>query len=88
MNALKKYPLTEGEVRASLELTSMEVVDENENIRYTTYGVRVMDESGNVLFNALDIDTRMEYVEQFARLCVDNDVSILHLPDVLEDYMM
>ena len=88
MNCLKKYPLTTGEEKLSMELTSMEVVDEDRDIRYTTYGVRVTDEDGGVIFAALDVDTRMEYVQRFAELCAENDIRIIHLPDLLEDYLV
>ena len=88
MNCLKTYPLAIGENKLNMELTSMEVIDALEDIRYTTYGVRVMDEDGVVVFAALDVDTRMEYVQRFVELCAANDVRIIHLPDLLEDYLV
>jgi len=70
-----------------MELTSMEVVDEFEDIRYTTYGVRVTDGAGDIVFAALDVDTRVEFVRQFIELCTQNDARAIHLPDLLEDYL-
>ena len=87
MNSLKTYQLTTGGDKLNMELTSMEVVDEIADIRYTTYGVRVTDQVGNVVFAALDVDTRLEYVQRFIELCTQNDVSAIHLHDLLEDYM-
>ena len=87
MNSLKTYQLTTGGDKLNMELTSMEVVDEIEDIRYTTYGVRVSDQAGNIVFAALDVDTCMEYVQRFIELCAQNDVSAIHLHDLLEDYM-
>ena len=87
MNSLKTYQLTTGGDKLNMELTSMEVVDETENIRYTTYGVRVSDQAGNVVFAALDVDTRLEFVQRFIELCTQNDASVIHLHDLLEDYM-
>ncbi|MCL2857804.1 MAG: DUF6514 family protein [Oscillospiraceae bacterium] len=87
MNCLKKYPMAAGEEKLSMELTSMEVVDEFDDIRYTTYGVRVTDEEGGVIFAALDVDTRREYVQQFVELCVRFEARVIHLPDILEDYL-
>ena len=87
MNCLKKYPLTAGGEKLNIELTSMEVVDELNDIRYTTYGVRVTDQAENVIFAALDVATRMEYVQRFIELCAKNDASAIHLPDLLEDYL-
>lgn len=87
MISLQKYPLAEGTTEVNMELTSMEVVDELEDIRYTTYGVRVTDEKGKVLFAAPDVDTRKEHVRRFVELCVQGEASVIHLPDLLEDYM-
>ena len=70
-----------------MELTSMEVVDELENIRYTTYGVRVTDQEGKTLFAALDVDTKRESVERFIQICAGGDVRLIHIPDLLEDYL-
>jgi len=87
MNSLKKYPLTEGKDTLNMKLTVKEVVDELENIRYTTYGVMVTDETGNILFTAPDVDTKKEYVERFIKLCAGGDVRLIHIPDLLEDYL-
>jgi len=87
MNCLKTYALTTGEEKLNMELTSMEVVDETADISYTTYGVRVTDKGGDVIFAAPDVDTRMEYVQRFIELCARNDASPIHLPDLLEDYL-
>ena len=87
MNSLKTYLLTAGSSKLNIELTCMEVIDETEDTRYTTYGVRVTDQAGDVVFAAPDIDTRMEYVQQFVELCSRNDAAVIHLPDLLEDYL-
>jgi len=87
MNCLKTYTLTTGEEKLNMELTSMEVVDETIDIRYTTYGLRVTDEAGGVIFAALDVDTCMEFVQRFVELCVRFDARIIHLPELLEDYL-
>jgi len=87
MNSLKTYPLTTGNEKLNMELTSMEVIDEIEDTRYTTYGLRVTDQAGEIVFAALDVDTRMEYVQRFVELCSQNDASVIHLPDLLEDYL-
>ena len=86
MNCLKTYPLITSNDKLNMELTSMEIVDEHEEFRYTTYGVRVTDDQGGVIFAAADVDTRLEAVQQFVELCVQNDVRAVHLPDLLEDY--
>jgi len=88
MNNLKKYPLTKGEPELHMELTSMEAVDEMENIRYTTYGLRVTDKQGKILFAAPDVDTNEGYVRRFIERCADSDVSLIHIRDLLEDYLV
>jgi len=87
MKSLKKYPLTDGKDTLNMELTAKEIVDELENIRYTTYGVRVTDETGNILFAAPDVDTKKEYVERFIEICAGSDIRLVHIPDLLEDYL-
>jgi len=86
MNYLKKYTLTKGKLGLNMELTTMEAVDELENICYTTYGLRVTDTQGNILFAAPDVDTNEGYVRRFIERCADGDVSLIHIPDMLEDY--
>ncbi len=87
MNSLKRYPLTSCERELSMELTCCEKVDADEDIRYTTYGLRVLDETGSVLLSCEDVDTRRGYVERFLAMCVGHDIHPLHIPDLLEDYM-
>ncbi len=87
MNALKRYPLTSCDRELSMELTSCEKVDAEEEIRYTTYGLRVLDEAGLVLLSYEDLNTRRDYVERFLSMCAGHDIHPLHIPDLLEDYM-
>lgn len=87
MNNLQKYSLTEGKLQLNMELTSMEAVDELENIRYTTYGLRVADARGETLFAAPDVDTNKQHVQRFIELCAGGDACLIHIPDLLEDYL-
>ncbi len=87
MLCVKKYSLVSNGLELSIELTSCNIVDEQEKISYTTYGFRILDEDDNILFSAKDIDTKQEFVEQFIRLCAENDVRLVHIPDLLEDYL-
>ncbi len=87
MNSLKQYPLTSCERELNMELTCSEKVDVDEEIRYTTYGLRLLDETGRVLLSYEDVDSRREYVERFLSMCVGHDIHPLHIPDLLEDYM-
>ena len=87
MNCLEKYTLASGEAEMSMELTSMDVVDELEDIRYTTYGLRVLDSLGNILYTADDVDTSKNFVQRFAEFCANSDIRLIHIPDLLEDYL-
>jgi hypothetical protein len=84
---VKKYALVSNDRELSIELTSCNIVDEEEKISYTTYGFRILDEHNNILFSAKDVDTNQEFVEQFIRLCAENDVRLVHIPELLEDYL-
>ena len=86
MNKMK-YTLMACETEMSMELTSMDVVDELEDIRYTTYGLRVLDDTGNVLYAAADIDTSKDFVKRFIEFCTASDIRLIHIPDLLEDYL-
>ena len=86
-NKIKSYDLESCENQLSVELTSMDVVDEFEDIRYTTYGLRVLDLSGNVLYSAPDIGTKRAFVEQFIEFCAAIDVRLVHIHDLLKDYI-
>ena len=87
MMSLKKYPFISNQSEFSMELTCKEVVDSLENIRYTTYGLRVLDEEGGILFAAEDVDTNKAFVERFIEFCAGSDINLIHVPDLLEDYM-
>lgn len=51
----------------------------------TTYGVRAENGTSRVLIN--DVSTVLAKVEEFVKICNDNEVSLLVLEDVLEDYI-
>ncbi len=87
MLCVKRYSLVSNSLELSMELTSSNLVDEQEKISYTTYGFRVLDGDNNILFSAGDVDTNQEFVERFIRLCAENDVRLVHIPDLLEDYL-
>lgn len=87
MVCIKQYPLSSSEAELRLELTTGEMIDEQEKISYTTYGFRVLDQADSILFAADDVDTNREFVENFIKLCADHDVRLVHIPDLLEDYM-
>jgi hypothetical protein len=62
-------------------------VDDFEQMSYTTYGIRVLDENGLRLFEYIDISTSREYVESFISMVAGRDVAAIHIADLLEDYL-
>ena len=62
-------------------------VDDFEQMSYTTYGIRVLDETGSKRFEYIDISTSREYVEGFIRMVEGRDVAAIHIADLLEDYL-
>lgn len=68
------------------ELTTSRI-DDSEQMSYTTYGIRVKDESENILLEYADISTSKELVREFLELVEDRDVSVIHIPDLLEDFL-
>jgi len=87
MSYQQKYAMASDESEMTMELTSMDVVDEQEDIGYTTYGLRVLDVCGDVLYEVPDIDTSKDFVQRFVEFCSQSDVRLMHIPDLLEDYM-
>jgi len=82
---LKEVLFSDGKDYA-LELTSCDV-DGEEQMRYTTYGIRLSDRDGNTLLQHRDISTDRAFVEEFVHLCVGHEVAAIHVDDMLEDYM-
>lgn len=70
----------------SCELTALKV-DESEDMRYTTYGVAVLGAAGQQLLSYPDISTDKQFVEEFLNLIKNHDIALMHIPDLLEDYM-
>ncbi len=75
---------TNTEIRYEL-LTSH--IDDCEQMSYTTYGICVRDEHDNVLLKHVDISTSREQVERFIEMVKEGDVAVVHINDVLEDFM-
>lgn len=80
-------------IRSSSTASALELellathVDDFEQMSYTTYGVRVKDDSGNVLAVYQDISTSKKHVQGFIDLIKDRDVAAIHIGDLLEDYL-
>jgi len=86
MQAIQKEPLVFRGKDYTLELTTCNI-DDNEQMSYTTYGIRVTDQDDFVRLQYQDVSTQRTFVEEFIRLCADNDVELVHVADILEDYL-
>ncbi|MDR2908872.1 MAG: DUF6514 family protein [Oscillospiraceae bacterium] len=87
INCLKRYEFVANETPLCIELTEMEAVDGDEDISYTTYGLRVIGEDGRVLYSAPDVDTKRESVERFVEFCAAGEIRVIHMDDLLDDYL-
>jgi len=81
----KKIHVSEGK-HYILELTTCSIDDE-EQMRYTTYGICLRDNDKEVLLRHKDISTNRSFVQRFIELCADRDVAAIHIGDLLEDYL-
>lgn len=66
------------------ELTAT-VVDDKENLRYTTYGVSVKDEAQNVIAAYPDVSTKKDFVQHIVDKCNQFELDAVHLEDLLLD---
>ena len=73
-------------VTYSCQLTSM-MVDESDDMRYTTYGVAVYGDAGQTVLAFPDISTDRAFVEGFVRMVDSHDIALVHIHDLLEDYL-
>jgi len=86
MKATQKNILHERGMEFLMELTTCNIDGEDE-MQYTTYGIRMTDPDGKALLHYRDISTSREYVEAFIQLCVDGGASPVHVASLLEDYL-
>ncbi len=54
---------------------------------YTAYGIRVTH-NGSELELISDISTDLQKAEQLARYCTDGQLHPIHIPDVIEDFLV
>jgi hypothetical protein len=76
----------EGQKSYTYKLTSS-VIDGEDNLRYTTYGVAALDQSGEVLSAYPDVSADRLGLEELVVRCNERGLSILHLEDVLLDFI-
>lgn len=62
-----------------------DVVTDEENRRYTVYGITALDNFGNMLKSFEDIFFYKNKAEEFVKLCNEEKLELIHLQDVVED---
>lgn len=53
--------------------------------KYTVYGIESIDSKGKILQSYPDIFFDRQKAERFVNLCNENDLSLIHLADAVED---
>lgn len=66
------------------ELTST-VIDGEEHMRYTTYGICAVNQDGAIAASYPDVSTSEEFVQQLVEQCNRCELDVLHLKDILLD---
>ena len=64
-----------------------DVVTDEENHRYTVYGITALDSFGNMLKTFEDIFFDKNKAEEFVKLCNEEKLQLIHLQDVVEDVL-
>ena len=64
-----------------------DVVTDEENHRYTVYGITALDSFGNMLKTFEDIFFDKNKAEEFVKLCNEEKLELIHLQDVVEDVL-
>ncbi len=68
----------------SLKITENDfVTDDCEELKL--FGIKAFDNAGNVLADCPSISEDIEKVEALSALLIENDVSVCHIKDIIED---
>ncbi len=68
----------------SLEITENNfVTEEGENLKL--FGIKAFDDAGNVVADCPSISDDRGKIEAFSVLLSENDVSVCHIEDIVED---
>lgn len=64
-----------------------DVVKDEENNKYTVYGIDALDSFENVIKTVKDIFFNKQKAEDFINLCNQEKLELIHLQDVIEDIL-
>lgn len=62
------------------------ILDE-ENKAHTVYGIEAIDTEGEIRASYPDVFSDRQKAECFAALCNDEDLSLIHFPNAVEDIL-
>lgn len=80
----KEKQVDQTQLAVHYEMTS-DVVDGGEDMEYTTYGIKAVDENTEVVAHYRDVSTNMDFVRQIIEKCNQYQVDVLHLEDIILD---
>ena len=52
---------------------------------YLSFGIRAIDEQGNIVKEIHDVSTRLAFAASLCKRCTINELDPIHLKDVIED---
>ena len=64
-----------------------DIVTDEDNRRYTVYGITVLDTFGKVLKTFEDIFFSKQKADNFIELCNKEKLELIHLQDVIDDIL-
>ena len=62
-------------------------VDAHDRIRYTTYGLQVVNSADNIRFSFCDISTSRDLASRFIQTLESHNVAGAHIRDMMEDML-
>lgn len=60
-------------------------VDGEDNIRYTTYGIRAEAPTGDVVAEYADVTTNQDLMQRLVAQCNEHCADVIHLEDIIFD---
>ncbi len=64
-----------------------DIVEDEEGNSFTVYGIEAVDPAGQILESVPDLFFDRQEAEQFVKLCIEEELCLVHLMDVAEDVL-
>lgn len=68
-------------------LTIRQTLLSNELGIYKTFGINVVNRTGETVFTIPDVSPSREFAENLCRICYENQLSPIHLINIIEDFI-